>query len=69
MSKKDRRLRNLLLEPMLQMKIGIYCIVLSALFAIGVVLVLYLNFQPLVANILELTDVPDELKEIISNYW
>ena len=30
---------------------------------------LYLNFQPLVANILELTDVPDELKEIISNYW
>ena len=69
MSRKDRRLRNLLLQPMLQMKIGIYCISLSLAFAIGVILVLYAYFQPLMANILELTDVPDELKEIINNYW
>ena len=69
MSRKDRKLRNLLLEPMLQVKIGIYCVILSLLFAIAVVSVLYLNFQPLVANILELTDVPDELNEILSNYW
>ena len=69
MSRKDRRLRNMLLQPMLQMKIGIYCVILSLLFAIAVVLVIYLNFQPLAANILELTDVPDELREIINNYW
>lgn len=64
-----RKVRNVLLQPMLQSKLGIYCIVLSVVFAVALGLVLYFNFSGLVTAILELTDAPEEMREVITDYW
>jgi nitrogen fixation/metabolism regulation signal transduction histidine kinase len=66
---KARKLKNFLLEPMVQVKIGIYCIICSLLFAVTMVSLIYFKFNTLARNILDLTDVPDELLDIIQQHW
>ncbi len=67
--KAKRRTKNYMLQPLLQMKIGIYLIVLSILFAAGLAALLYFNFASLVNTIVLMTDAEEEVREIFINYW
>lgn len=64
-----RKLSNLLLKPLLQAKIGIYFILISIAFALTLVAMVYFQFADLFAAVLELTDAPDEVHEIMNSYW
>ena len=67
--KAQRRLRNFLLDPLLQVKIGLYAIILSVLFAAALGFILYHNFHTLVADVVELTDAKQEVEEYFQKYW
>ncbi len=63
-----RQLSNFLLQPLLQTKIGLYCIGLSLVFGACVVSILYVNLSQLYSFIIALTDAPEEVETIILNY-
>ncbi|RYZ59713.1 MAG: methyl-accepting chemotaxis protein [Proteobacteria bacterium] len=65
---KKRRLSNLLLEPLLQTKIGIYCIAMSLIFMAVVGLILYQNLGNLFDLFFELTDGRVKLHGVIAAY-
>lgn len=65
---KKRRLSNLLLEPLLQTKIGMYCIGLSIIFAVLIVLILYQNLGTLYDVFFELTDGKVKLHAVVLAY-
>lgn len=67
--KAKRRLRNFLLQPLLQVKIGLYSIFLSLLFAIAVASMLYFNFFPLIETVLKMTDADEEVREFFLEQW
>lgn len=67
--KAKRRLRNFMLQPLLQVKLGLYAIILSALFAVATSAILYHNFAGLVNSIVLLTDAEDEVRELFMDYW
>ena len=71
MSEKQqrRKIRNKINNPLLQMKIGLYCIILSLIFSFSVLTILFLKFRELIGLILDLTDAQDTLGDIISTYW
>ena len=62
---KKRKLSNFLLQPLLQTKIGLYCIGLSLVFAALVAWILYSNLGELFEFVIEMTDAPDEMHKII----
>ncbi|SMF59789.1 hypothetical protein [Pseudobacteriovorax antillogorgiicola] len=64
-----RKFSGWLLEPLVQTKIGLYCIALSAIFAFVIGIIIYTNFADLVQSILVLTDAPDEVRNIFAEYW
>ena len=68
MSKRQRRWRNYFLQPLLQVKLGLYSIILSLLFTIVFTTVLILSFKRLFDLILELTDLREEVIEIINGH-
>lgn len=68
-SKAKRRVRNYVLQPLLQVKIGIYCIILSVLFAGALAGIVWHNFSGLVNSILLLTDAQDDVRELFVDYW
>ncbi len=63
-----RRLSNFLLQPLLQTRIGAYCILLSFVFAGIIAMIVYVNLGQLFAFIIEMTDAPDEVQTIINSY-
>ena len=65
---KKRQLSNLLLEPLLQTKIGLYCIGLSLLFALICGFILFENLGTIYDMFFELTNNNEKLNVIISNY-
>lgn len=67
--KMKRQLRNFLLQPLLQMRIGLYAIVLALCFSIALGAILYANFADLISNVLLMTDAQDEVREIFMSYW
>jgi hypothetical protein len=68
-AKVKRRLRNLLLQPLLQMKLGFYSILFSLVFALTVGAILYHNFGGLLNAIVLLTDAEEEVRELLLDYW
>lgn len=66
-AKPQRRIRNLLLQPLLQVKLGLYSIILSTLFTIVFCWMVYHSFRRLFDLILDLTDLRDEVMEIINS--
>ncbi len=62
-----RRFRNLLLKPLLQVKIGLYSILLSSVFVITFCSVLLVSFHRLFELILDLTDLRQEVVDVIQN--
>lgn len=67
--KAKRRLRNFLLQPLLQVKIGLYSIFLSLLFALAIAAMLYFNFFPLIDTVLKMTDADEEVREFFLEQW
>ena len=68
-SKAKRRVRNFVLQPLLQVKIGLYSIVLSLLFAAALAWIVYYNFAGLVNSVVLLTDAEDEVRDLFMDYW
>ncbi len=67
--KAKRRVRNFVLQPLLQIKIGLYSIVLSLFFAAALAWIVYYNFAGLVNSVVLLTDAEDEVRELFMDYW
>lgn len=63
-----RRLSNFLLQPLLQTRIGAYCIILSFIFAGLIAGIVYVHLGQLFAFIIEMTDAPQEVQTIILSY-
>ncbi len=63
-----RRLSNFLLQPLLQTRIGAYCILLSFIFAGLIAGIVYVHLGHLFAFIIEMTDAPQEVQTIILSY-
>ena len=66
--KKQRKLSNFLLQPLLQLKLGLYLIALATLFSMLVAYLLQRNFSRVYDMVLELTDAKEEVILILSNY-
>jgi hypothetical protein len=69
MGKAKRRVRNFVLQPLLQVKVGLYFILVSLLFATALALIIYYNFGGLVNSIVLLTDAEEEVRELFLDYW
>jgi len=67
--KPKRRIRNFLLQPLLQVKLGLYSIFLSFLFGATTTFLLYSNFANFVDAVVQLTDVEDDVKDLFLEYW
>jgi nitrate/nitrite-specific signal transduction histidine kinase len=68
MSAQKRKLSNFLLQPLLQVRLGLYSIVMSVVFGIGVFTIIYINFYKFYDLVLELTDLREEVTEILNSY-
>jgi hypothetical protein len=66
--KAKRRMKNYMLQPLLQVKLGVYAIGLSVLFSVAVGLILYSTFGDIVNSIVLMTDAEDEVREIMMAY-
>ena len=67
--KPKRRAKNYVLQPLLQVKLGIYTIGISVVFAVTLGAILYFNFSSLINSIVLMTDAEEEVREIFMNYW
>lgn len=68
-SKPKRQLRNLLLQPGLQSRLGLYCVIASVFFAAAVYGILLTNYSSITDAILQLTGNNDQVREIIGLHW
>lgn len=68
MAAHKRKLSNFLLQPLLQIRLGLYSIILSLGFCISIVGIFYFNFYRFYDLVLELTDLRDEVNEILQSY-
>ena len=66
--KASRSFRNYALQPLLQIKLGLYSILLSLGFALAVCAILYFNLGKFSDIILQLTGVEDEVKDLLTQY-
>lgn len=68
MSVSKRKLSNFLLQPLLQIRLGLYAILLSLLFGCGVLAIIWVNLHKFYDLVLELTDLREEVTKILSSY-
>lgn len=68
MSTHKRKLSNFLLQPLLQIRLGLYAILLSLAFCVAIVSTFYVNLYRFYDLVLELTDLRDEVSEILQGY-
>jgi len=67
-SQDKRKFRNYFLQPLLQIKLGLYSIILTAAFSLTVAMFLYLNLVDFAAIIFALTDSESEIRELFTEY-
>jgi nitrate/nitrite-specific signal transduction histidine kinase len=67
--KAKRSIKNYFLQPLLQVKLGMYCIILSVLFAVGLGVIIYLNFAELVNSVVLMTDLEEDVRDLFLSYW
>ncbi len=60
-----RQLSNFLLRPLLQTKIGLYCILLSLVFTSVLGGLLYVNLAQFFRLVIEMTEAPEEVQTIL----
>ncbi|MBC7660092.1 MAG: hypothetical protein H7249_10315 [Chitinophagaceae bacterium] len=65
---KKRKLSNLLLEPLLQTQIGLYCIALSLIFSALIGIVIYENLDSLSNILFQLSDGKVTLQTVAAAY-
>ncbi len=66
--KKRRSLRNLLIDPLVQVRLGLYSILLAVAFSAIIMLILYMNLAKFADIVMALTDVEDEIKVLFNSY-
>ena len=66
--KQKRRIKNFLLQPLIQIKLGLYSIILAVLFCFAVGGILYFHLSKFMTIVLELTDVQEEVSELLHLY-
>lgn len=66
--RNQRRIRNFLLQPGLQLQMGIYVITVALLTSAAIAGVLYLTFARILDLLLELTDFRSEVTAILLEY-
>jgi methyl-accepting chemotaxis protein len=66
--KFSRSVKNYALQPLLQVKLGLYSVLMSLGFAVAVSGILYFNLAKLSEIILQLTGVPDEVRDLLNQY-
>jgi signal transduction histidine kinase len=67
--KAKRKAKNFMLQPLLQVKLGIYTILISVVFAAALAAILYFNFSSLINSIVLMTDAEEEVRDIFLSYW
>lgn len=67
-AKAKRRVRNFLLQPLVQIKLGLYSILLAIGFSAAVAAILWLNLAKFAQIVLQLTDVEDEVYDLLNSY-
>ena len=68
MTSHKRKLSNFMLQPLLQIRLGLYSIILSLVFCLGLVAIFYINFYKFYDLVLELTDLREEVTDILQSY-
>jgi signal transduction histidine kinase len=68
MSSHKRKLSNFMLQPLLQIRLGFYNILLSLAFCLALVAIFYVNFNKFYDLVLELTDLREEVTDILRSY-
>ncbi len=68
MSSHKRKLSNFMLQPLLQIRLGLYSILLSFAFCLALVAIFYINFYKFYDLVLELTDLRAEVNDILKSY-
>lgn len=66
--KSSRSIRNYALQPLLQVKLGLYSVLLSLIFGLAISGILYVNLAKFSDIILQLTGVEDEVKDLLNQY-
>ena len=66
--RSDRRLRNFLLMPRIQIRLGAYMVALALAFMVALVGSVYIRMGEIMALIVQLTDVEDEVKGLLISY-
>ena len=67
--KRDqRKIKNFLLQPLIQIKLGLYSILLAIFFSATTLAVLYLNLLDFATIIFALTDSESEIRELFTEY-
>ncbi len=66
--KYRRKLRNFLLQPLLQIKLGLFSIILAVLFCVSIVGILYVHMAQVYIMVLQLTDLEEEAKSMVESY-
>ena len=64
---RNRKFGNFLLQPLVQVKLGLYAIVLSLVFCVVMIYLYYSNFSEFYQLILDLTDLREEVTAIVSD--
>ena len=68
MTAHKRKLSNFLLQPLLQIRLGLYAIVLSLLFSGTIAAIIYTHFFRFYDLVLELTDLREDVEAILKGY-
>ncbi len=66
--KSQRHFKNILLQPYVQIRLGIYSTVLAFLFAAVIAFIVYWHFGKVYDMVLDLTDVREEVGAIVASY-
>ena len=66
--KSERKIKNFLLMPSIQIKLGAYMIALAIVLLAALVSIIYIKMAEIVALIVQLTDVEEEVREVLLSY-
>ena len=66
--KDQRLLKNWLLQPLLQIRLGIYSIILAAIFSLAIGFILYFSLGDFSEIVLALTDSESEVMALFESY-
>ena len=66
--KSGRKFRNFLLMPQIQIRLGAYMVLLAIGLLVSLVGIVYVKMGEIMTLIVQLTDVEDEVEEVLVDY-